>query len=126
VRSSWRSKIRSVLRAKSKAESEQGLVSQRLNTKTGGLNFESIEQRHTWGKSEHVRLLKSLRAQELRQPTSVEWVEESFRHFGLELQVNDWSKLATALEAPFAFNNFLCNQAKQGAYNFSRYDQECR
>ena len=116
--------IDAVIRARSKAHLEQGLVPLRLSRKTGGLNFEPIVQRHTLGKAEHARILESLRAKQVRRPTSVEWVKKSFRYFGLELGDGDWLKLASAMEAAFTLNDFLCDQAEQERYDFAKHDSD--
>ena len=69
--------IETVLKAKSKAQLEQGLVPLGVGRKTVGLNFDPIEQRHEFGKTEHARILEQLRAKQLRSPTPEEWVKKS-------------------------------------------------
>ncbi len=110
-----------VLRAHSKGQLEQGLVPLRNSRKTGGLNFDPIEQRHNLGKAEHARILESLRAKELRKPKPNEWVKTSFRHFNLELADSEWSKVASALDAAVALNLHLCDLSAGDRYDFSRH-----
>jgi hypothetical protein len=117
--------IDAVLRANSRSQLEQGLVPLRYTKKrTGGVTFESIEQRHNQGKSDHAQILNQLRQKQLRRPTPVEWVKKSFRHF--DLNVNDvaWCRLASALEAGIHLNSFLCDQAEQQQYDFSNHDSD--
>lgn len=116
--------IATILRASSKTQLEQGFVALPHSKKKCGVNFEPIEQRHDWGKSEHARILDELRKKQLRRPTPVEWVKKSFRYFELNLPDSDWSRLAAALEAAISLNWFLCDQAQQAPYDFAKHDSD--
>jgi hypothetical protein len=112
------------LKAKSRQQLEQGFVHLPLHRSPLGVNFEPIEQRHGWGKAEHARLLEELRAKAIRRPSPEEWVAKSFRHFHLSLPPADWTKLASALEAAYALNEFLCDQAEHDEYDFAEHDSD--
>lgn len=116
--------IDTVLRAKTKAQLEQGLVPQPYSKRTCGVNFEPIEERHKRGKAMHARMLESLRLGKVGRPTPLEWVKASFRDLKLNVSDADWKKLATALEAAIALNSYLCDQAAEDGYDFARHDSD--
>jgi hypothetical protein len=111
------------LRARSRQELEEGLVPRRFG-RTGGINFEAVTQRHVWGRTEHARILELLRVKSIRRPTAEEWVRRSFRDFAPATPDSDWAKLATALEAAYSLDEYLCDEAEFGKYRFAEHGSD--
>lgn len=106
------------------AESKDQLARFEVGPKKRRLNFDALQARHNAGKGEHARILEALRSGELREPNQHQWVQTSFRNFGVVLEDEQWSKLGSALDAAFALNRFLCRQARQNTYDFAEHDSD--